>query len=177
MRTVLNTLILCLAAPFAAAQEFDDRWAVVGTFDVTVEGEAITLYALDDLEKSRDFIDITRMNPFTVYAVSGAALGDDGQPARPYVTVMIGPFSSSPGPEADVEWRADGKAYFANIDSGTTGSLNDFALTDDGALSFSFSADTLIEMKTDADWNYVPVEGSAPIAVSGRFQGRLIEEE
>ena len=173
-RTIFAAAFL-LPAPLAA-QDFSGSYEIIGTAELQVDGAAVTLHSLHDRDRDRSYNDLTESGGFTVYAFTAAAPQEDGSAGRPYLTLMIGPFGSAPGGEVDVEYRAaDGTDYFANRDSGTTGTLSDLVIAD-GRISFGFEAPSLIALETTADWDYVPVEGVAPIAVSGRYSGQLPTE-
>ena len=173
MKPLLASVCLSAAATAALAQNFDDRWAMLGTFTVTTPTGETTLYALADRVDGDAFIDITEAGPFSVLSLTGAAPGPEGQPVAPYISVSIGPFTNTPDGTAGVEWRDGGQAYYANVDSGTKASLEGFELTDDGQLSFSVAASEMRALTTDANYDYVPVPDVAPIALDAAFSGRL----
>lgn len=173
MKPLLASVCLSAAATAALAQNFDDRWAVLGTFTVTTPTGETTLYALADRVDGDAFIDITEAGPFSVLTLTGAAPGPEGQPVAPYISVTIGPFTTTPDGTAGVEWRDGDHAYYANVDSGTKGALDGFDLSDDGTLSFSVAAPEMRALTTDADYNYVAEPDVAPVALEATFSGRL----
>ncbi len=169
--TRLAAAVLVAASPLAA-QEFSERWEILGTFTVTAGGTEHTLHALEDLETAQDLIVATEIGPLTNLTVMGGTHDGDGSAEPPFLIVSIGPFMETPGDRADIEWRARETTWFANADSGTRANLVDAAIGEDGSLAFAFSAE-MIAMEMDADHAYVPVGGLDPISISGRFEGRL----
>ncbi|SFD43728.1 hypothetical protein [Roseivivax sediminis] len=170
-RLSLSALLAALPG-LAAAQDFAPRWEVLGTFEATVEGTDHTLYALADNEGGSDFVGVTEAGGFTVITVTAAAPGAGGQPAPPYLSATIGPFRDAPGDGAGIEWREGETAWFATSDSGTRADMSDVDY-DGERLSFTFDAPELVALETDEDWNFIPVEGVAPVSASGTFEGRV----
>lgn len=162
----------CLLLPHAAAaQDLAPRWAETGRFEVTLGDRAATLLALDDLEGARDFVEVRDIGGFTTITATGAAIGADGTPERPYLTVMIGPYGSGAPATATVEWRGADGILAANRDTGLTVALSGFSLGADGRLSFAF--DGAAVPATSQDGMLVPVADGQPVPVSGSFEGEV----
>jgi len=172
LRTTRFAAAFLVAASPLAAQEFSDRWEVLGSFTVTAGGTEHILYALEDLETPQDLIVATEIGPLTNLMVMGGTHDGNDSAAPPFIIVSIGPYMGTPGDRANIEWRASETTWFANADSGTPAILSDSAIGEDGSLSFAFYAE-MIPMELDEDYAYVPAGGIDPISISGRFEGRL----
>lgn len=165
-------LALAVASPLAA-QDFADRYEVIGTLDMTLGGESQTLYALRDTERERTYIDTREAAGFTIMTISAVAEGEDGGLDRPYASLALTLENGAPADGGiSVVVTTEEAELMANQDSGQEARVDSLTMGEDGAIELSFSG-TLLPMETDADYNATPVEGGEPVEVSGSFSGQV----
>jgi len=168
MRMTLPTMCLCLLAAPLAAQEVADRYEVIGTLELEAGGERQALHVLRDTATGQSFANF-RGGMFKTLGLTAVQVDAEGLPSRPFVTLTLGPWQDSPGPEARVEWLGEETTYQASHEMGAPAELQEVALEDD-RLSFRFTAE-LREVREAEELTYEPVEDGATLRIEGSYEG------
>ncbi len=163
------------AAAVASAQGLGEGWTVLGEYTVMIGKDTKSLYAVEDSESGNRTMSDDDYGGFRVLQITGVAPGPEGNPGVPILTVTIGPWSGETPDEVAIEYREADRVLMANIDSESEPVLSEFALENDGTLTFAFEGDLAV-MTPTSDGAFEPVPGAVSTMISGTFTGILPQE-
>ncbi|MEM9972298.1 MAG: hypothetical protein AAF762_14550 [Pseudomonadota bacterium] len=170
-KLVLSAFLAIPVMAFAA--ELADGWTQTGSAEMTVGGETMTLLVAEHPD-ARPFVVRRNTGGLVTINAEAAGLNDAGAPDGPFVSFILGPYSGNALPgEASFQLFTANGILAADVDTGSSVALSDATISDDGALSFTFEGTAVpVENK---DGIFAPIEGGAPVTVSGTFSGKLAE--
>jgi hypothetical protein len=157
-----------------SAQTLDDRYEVLGGFEGTISGEAVSFVATYDAEDDRSSVSQfggVNMETFNAMAES---IGADGAPSSPGISFAIGPFMPGLGERGDVFYWDDTGYYV--IDNDLTGrvDLQDVAF-DEEQLQFTIEGE-MVPVTRNSDGAWELDDSREALSLSGTFNTRLPED-
>jgi hypothetical protein len=165
-------VFLCAAMPLAA-QTLDPRYEVLGQFEGEFDGAQIVLSSLYDREKDRSMVRLRNASGFETVNVNARAIGEDGKPTSPSLSLTIGPVGQGAGgTRADVFYSDASGYYVSDGDIGGRVSLDAFEM-DDMRVTFSMEA-TLTPVKR-ADDGFAADPERSVLNVTGRYSGTMTD--
>lgn len=162
-------LFLMLPVTSAVAQTTTDGLEQVGRIAAEVADESVIFLALKDPESGRSYLSARDISGLQSLNVAGQETRDGTNLGPRVISILIGPYSGPVPAEATLEIYGPDGILAANIDTGLKIQLTDIVQSDDGGLSFAFSGNLV--PAENADGMMVPVEGGAPVSISGTYSG------
>lgn len=168
MRTLLA---LALLATPLAAQDLDPRYDLIGTFNGSVDGAAVTLSSVFDREKARAMVRRRGKGNLMTISVSARTIAEDGTPTSPGVSFTIGPLGvGGDGVRSDIFFNNSSGYYVADVDNANRATLKGF-VQDDTSVTFSVEAD--LKPIVRGDEGFVPDASRESVALTGTYTGNL----
>ena len=168
MRILIAALIM-LALP-ATAQELSDRYEVIGTMAITLDGTEMVLPIAVDHQDKWSFASIRPMyGSEKMLGVSGFTVANNGGWERPIIDLVIQISGANSANLMSIALNEKGRTAATQASSvfgfGSM-DLTEFSITEDFAIDLRFSGELIRTLMGD-DYEETPEEGQPPVVVSG----------